>query len=200
MTELQIFEADRGQFSCAFAAISAYITVCCLSGALFVRIPFQDFLKFVDQEMRLGEQQKVRTGFQLGKGVLKGRRDDIELHIEYINGKGISDPFHFFRLSRRYRFRLDQVKFDLVIVSDNDAFDFTMRYRNSLFPGVPVICCGISPTKCPNRYMFDYAAINRFATGQAQLPEGSTIPSSTIPDRNRRQGFASHRSVSTNSY
>ncbi|OPX92877.1 MAG: Sporulation kinase E [Syntrophorhabdus sp. PtaB.Bin006] len=80
------------------------------------------------------------------ESVLKDGHSDIELHIEYMDSKRISDPSHFFHLSRYYRFRFNQVKFDLIIVSDNDAFDFIMRYRDSLFPGVPVVFCGISST------------------------------------------------------
>jgi signal transduction histidine kinase/ActR/RegA family two-component response regulator len=78
--------------------------------------------------------------------VLKDGRNDIELYVEYMDSKRVSDPSRFFHLSRHYRFKFDQVKFDLIMVSDSDAFDFIKQYRDSLFPGAPVVFCGISST------------------------------------------------------
>ncbi|OPY80539.1 MAG: Sporulation kinase E [Syntrophorhabdus sp. PtaU1.Bin153] len=80
------------------------------------------------------------------ESVLKDGRNDIELYIEYMDSRRVSDPSRFFHLSRYYRFLFSPVKFDLIIVSDNDAFDFIKQYRDSLFPRVPVVFCGISST------------------------------------------------------
>jgi PAS domain S-box-containing protein len=35
-------------------------------------------------------------------------------------------------------------QFDVIIVTDNDAFAFIKRYRDELFPGIPVVFCGIN--------------------------------------------------------
>ena len=35
-------------------------------------------------------------------------------------------------------------KFDLIIVSDNNAFDFMFTYHKTLFKDIPVLFCGIN--------------------------------------------------------
>jgi hypothetical protein len=33
---------------------------------------------------------------------------------------------------------------DLIIVADTEAFDFPQKYRDKLFPGTPVVFCGVN--------------------------------------------------------
>ncbi len=39
-------------------------------------------------------------------------------------------------------YKLGGQRFDLAIVSDDDALDFVPAHRDQLFPGVPVVFCG----------------------------------------------------------
>jgi GAF domain-containing protein len=43
-------------------------------------------------------------------------------------------------LAEKYR----SISLDLIIVSDNNAYDFLRAHRDRLFPGVPVIFCGVN--------------------------------------------------------
>ena len=35
-------------------------------------------------------------------------------------------------------------QFDIVLVSDDDAFRYAIKYRSALFPGVPIVFCGVN--------------------------------------------------------
>jgi PAS domain S-box-containing protein len=68
----------------------------------------------------------------------------IELQIEYMDAKRyppkVMGPQLFDLYSRKYAGE----EFDAVIASDNDAYDFILDYGPRLFPGVPVVFCGIN--------------------------------------------------------
>ncbi len=75
---------------------------------------------------------------------LKSDQSDLVLHVENMDSKRFhSDPYikslyHFYQA--KYR----QTKFDLILLSDNNAYDFLREYRDELFPGVPVVFCGVN--------------------------------------------------------
>ncbi|MBN2640696.1 MAG: PAS domain S-box protein [Victivallales bacterium] len=77
---------------------------------------------------------------------LKKIQPEPEIFIEYMDCKrfpkcaedGRWDVF----LERKYR----HLHPDLIIVSDDIALTFMKKYRDKLFPGVPVIFCGINDT------------------------------------------------------
>jgi PAS domain S-box-containing protein len=78
------------------------------------------------------------------ESVLKDGKSTIELHIEFMDSTRVVDKNHSNRLFLYYRSKFDQVKFDLIIVADNDAFNFTLKYRDALFPNTPVVFCGVN--------------------------------------------------------
>jgi len=43
-----------------------------------------------------------------------------------------------------YKLKYKNFKFDIIIATDNNAFDFMRRYRDELFPGTPVVFCGVN--------------------------------------------------------
>ncbi|MBC8014521.1 MAG: PAS domain S-box protein, partial [Sporomusaceae bacterium] len=47
-------------------------------------------------------------------------------------------------LQQLYKDKFANSRFRTIIVSDNAAFDFIRKYRDELFPGVPVVFCGIN--------------------------------------------------------
>lgn len=74
--------------------------------------------------------------------------NNIELHVVHMDTKRITYTASYRRqLSDRLKNNYQQVPFDLIISSDNNAFDFLRMYRDQLFPGVPVIFCGVNDFK-----------------------------------------------------
>lgn len=73
-------------------------------------------------------------------------RSDMPLHIryEYMDAKhDVTDAF-VDELRDLYRRKYRKIRFDVIIASDNDAFNFLRRYRDELFPGAAVVFCGVN--------------------------------------------------------
>jgi PAS domain S-box-containing protein len=76
--------------------------------------------------------------------VLLPHLDTIEVHTEFMDTKRVSiDEFapDFLKYLQR-KYATTQV--ECIITTDDDAFNFMLRYRQDLFPGVPVVFCGVN--------------------------------------------------------
>lgn len=69
---------------------------------------------------------------------------NIELTTVYMDTKRIDDSTYLYNLSKLYKQQFEGRKFDLIIVSDNNAFDFMIKYHDYLFKDIPVLFCGIN--------------------------------------------------------
>ncbi len=71
--------------------------------------------------------------------------DDLQIYVEYMDTKRFAATSDY--LEEMYRFYLEKyrdVNLDLVIVSDNNAFNFIKSYYGLLFPDTPVVFCGVN--------------------------------------------------------
>ena len=71
----------------------------------------------------------------LGTG-LAGR---LDFHVEYIDLARFTEPGYQQSLRDFLRAKYAQYKFDLVITTSDYDLDFATRYRDDLFPGVPLV-------------------------------------------------------------
>jgi PAS domain S-box-containing protein len=69
------------------------------------------------------------------------------IYVEYLDTKRFYWDSYLVQLSAVYRQKYGPYRPDLVIVSDNNAFDFMRRFGDNLFPGVPVVFCGVNYAK-----------------------------------------------------
>lgn len=69
---------------------------------------------------------------------------DVELTTIYMDTKRIDTPEYITNLAKLYKQQFEDRKFDLIIISDNNAFDFMIKYYEYLFKDVPVVFCGIN--------------------------------------------------------
>ncbi len=70
------------------------------------------------------------------RSVLDESEFKIDLQIEYMDAKKFNYEDVTGMLLRLYREKFMGERFDVVMVSDNDAFTFARQYRDVLFPGV----------------------------------------------------------------
>ncbi len=70
--------------------------------------------------------------------------DNIELTTLYMDTKRVVGPTYLDQLAALYKEQLSRRNFDLVIASDNNAFEFASRYHEYLFKDLPVLFCGIN--------------------------------------------------------
>ena len=78
------------------------------------------------------------------RSVLETNSFKIDLQIEYFDAKKYNYEFLKSRLFTLYTDKFRNDHFDIIIISDNDALNFIQEYRQQLFPGVPVVFCGIN--------------------------------------------------------
>ncbi len=71
-------------------------------------------------------------------------QEDVELFINYMDAKRVSDETHNRLLRDLYRHEYRSQRMDVIIATDDHALDFLLQYRDELFPGVPVVFNGIN--------------------------------------------------------
>ncbi|MBN1876195.1 MAG: PAS domain S-box protein [Anaerolineae bacterium] len=76
--------------------------------------------------------------------VLNTYISDAELTVEYMDTKRLSDNTHYENLYQLYQHKFKADTFDIIITADDNALDFILRYRDHLFPDVPVVFCGVN--------------------------------------------------------
>ena len=91
------------------------------------------------------------NGYHWSDGLLKGVRtvlgnsdQKIDLQIEYMDAKKFSYSDVSQNLLALYKNKFKDEIFDIIVVSDNDALNFVNEHRSDLFPGIPVVFCGIN--------------------------------------------------------
>ena len=70
--------------------------------------------------------------------------DNIELTTIYMDTKRVAGPTYLNKLAALYKEQFATRDFDLVIASDNNAFEFAIRYHSYLFEELPILFCGIN--------------------------------------------------------
>ena len=69
---------------------------------------------------------------------------NINLTTVYMDTKKIATQTYLDKLSHLYKEQFEKRDFDLILVSDNNAFDFAIKYHEYLFKDLPVLFCGIN--------------------------------------------------------
>jgi ABC-type uncharacterized transport system substrate-binding protein len=77
---------------------------------------------------------------------LKQGYKELEIHFEYLDTKRNpgEDYFKVLVQFEHFKSRINRIDFELIIVSDNNALRFMAEYGQLLFPGVPVVFCGVN--------------------------------------------------------
>ena len=66
------------------------------------------------------------------------------LWVEYLDTKRNTDTSYLSLQAALLRHKLADSMFDLIITTDNDALNFVIKYRESIFHGAPVVFCGVN--------------------------------------------------------
>jgi PAS domain S-box-containing protein len=84
------------------------------------------------------------TNIMNGAESVFDKMDDVELSIEFMDTKKIFTAEYAKLLSQVYAKKYGSMHFDLIVSADDDALDFLKRFRDEIFPGVPVVFCGVN--------------------------------------------------------
>ena len=66
------------------------------------------------------------------------------LYVEYMDTKKIYGDLYSQRLLEVYKLKYKNFKFNTIIATDNNAFEFLLKYRDTLFIDTPVVFCGVN--------------------------------------------------------
>ncbi|WP_242012240.1 PAS domain S-box protein [Pseudodesulfovibrio cashew] len=70
--------------------------------------------------------------------------DEVIVHTEYMDTKRNRGQEFYDRLIRIYKEKYRNVDLDLILATDNNAFDFLLKHRDELFKGAPVVFGGVN--------------------------------------------------------
>ncbi|MBL4638672.1 MAG: EAL domain-containing protein [Proteobacteria bacterium] len=89
-------------------------------------------------------------GYNWTDGIMDGihsvmdEQQDVELFINYMDTKRVSDNDYYLQLLNLYQHKYRFQKIDAIISTDNNALNFLLKYRDELFPDVPVFFNGVN--------------------------------------------------------
>jgi len=81
------------------------------------------------------------------KSVLDDKFTQMELFVEYMDTKRYVDKNHYNNLFQTYKNKYKNITFDLIISSDNNAFNFLKQHNKSLFKNAPIVFNGVNYIK-----------------------------------------------------
>lgn len=115
-------------------------------------------------------------GYAWTDTLVKGIEDVLSRHaavitkVEYMDTKLNNSDAYSLLLKQLYAAKYAQNSPDIIISSDDDALRFLRRYRDALFPGVPVVFCGVNnftPSKVEGFSL--YTGVNEAADFKTNL-------------------------------
>ncbi len=85
--------------------------------------------------------REILRGIEAG---LNPEKNNLYLHIEHMDSKNHSSDEYNRALKDFIKLKYRDVDFSIVLVSDNNGFDFIRASHDELFPGVPVVFSGVN--------------------------------------------------------
>ena len=76
--------------------------------------------------------------------VMGAATSNIHVQTEYMDTQHIADARYLLELKKIYSYKFRNKKFEVIIAADDPAFSFLLKYRNILFPGIPIVFCGVN--------------------------------------------------------
>lgn len=115
----------------------------------------------------LPSTDEIMAGIQ---EVFSSSKQNIQQNVEYLDTMRHPDAEYFTHvLDAILHYKLEKRSFDLVLVSDNEAFNFALAHRDDLFAATPIVFCGVDK--------FSPSMIEglKDVTGVAENPDYTTL-------------------------
>jgi PAS domain S-box-containing protein len=91
------------------------------------------------------------SGYEWSDRETKGIVDTLQelkqppvVYLEYLDTKRQPEELHLLRMKEHIEKIYSHLKLDLIIAQDNWGLEFVERYRDELFPNIPILFCGIN--------------------------------------------------------
>ncbi|MDC7232161.1 MAG: sensor histidine kinase [Spirochaetales bacterium] len=99
--------------------------------------------------------QGYKWSDELCQGVLEVLQDEAEIHIEYMDTKKYFSTEYLERTKNYLQYKSAKINYDLIIASDNYAFEFLKKHRTELYGDIPVVFTGVNFLDSQNLQGFD---------------------------------------------
>ncbi|WP_159441255.1 hybrid sensor histidine kinase/response regulator [Desulfopila aestuarii] len=76
--------------------------------------------------------------------LLANRGTSIDIHVEYMDSKRFSDTNYNKLLTAVWDYKYGENRPDVLIVCDDNALNLILSLRDEIFPGIPIVFCGIN--------------------------------------------------------
>ncbi len=77
------------------------------------------------------------------RSVFQENRVVADLHVEFMDGRRHGSPADLERLREYYEYKFQNLKFGVIISSDDTALGFLLENHQRLFPQTPLVFCGV---------------------------------------------------------
>lgn len=129
-----------------------YFIICLtLSFFLFSLFPHNAYSTVINRKPHVLILNSYHRGYEWSDSIVeeilnvfKAKLPDMDISVEYMDTKRISDKQYYEELYKIYKYKYNDHKIDTIISIDNNAFDFLLKYRDDIFPGTPVVFCGVN--------------------------------------------------------
>jgi len=126
-----------------------FIILSILFGLFFIDSPTN--LAFAAQEKeRILVINSYNHGYRWTNEVMEGflssfNMDDpnLDIRVEYMDTKNYDSPEYYRYIKENIKFKYENIKFKLIVVTDNAALRLVKEYREVLFADIPIVFCGI---------------------------------------------------------
>ena len=85
--------------------------------------------------------QNIKKGLY---DVLRPQENHLVIHIEDMDTKRFYSESYLENLKNVYQLKYKDAKFDLILASDNNAFEFLKKFKQELFGKTPVVFAGLN--------------------------------------------------------
>jgi len=128
------------------------LTAALLIAATFLLLGFEDSLGAYHNNRDILVLNSYHSGYKwtddIVGGIISVLGSNSEFtsntQIEYMDAKRISDEEYLNKLFELYQYKFKDQKIDLIICSDDSAFNFLLNYHQQLFPNVPIVFSGVN--------------------------------------------------------
>lgn len=120
--------------------------------ALTLLLCFPSYCVYAQQGPAVLLLNSYHPQYRWTEGIILGVKDSLsgvvsteKLHIEYMDSRRfVDDKVYEEQLIALLMHKYKVYKPDIVITSDDHAYDFMVKHGESLFPGIPIVFCGVN--------------------------------------------------------
>ncbi len=82
----------------------------------------------------------------------------LSSYVEYMDTKRLETKKYLDKLRDIYEMKYTGIRFDVILTSDDNAFEFALRHQRDLFKNAPIVFCGVSKHEDTDVKRYDNAA------------------------------------------